>query len=42
MTAPHYRNALLRLVFWLALPVVSALSGCAGMMPEDSRAAAAC
>ncbi len=40
MTTPHHRNALLRLVLWLALSAVSALTGCAGMMPEDSRAAA--
>jgi predicted methyltransferase len=40
MTAPNSRNALLRLVFWLALVGASAVSGCASLMPEDSRAAA--
>lgn len=40
MTAPHPGNALLRLAFWLALVGASAVTGCASLMPEDSRAAA--
>jgi predicted methyltransferase len=39
MIASPFRNALLRLVFWLSLFAASALSGCAGVLPEDSRAA---
>ena len=40
MTAPHLRNALLRLAFWLAVASAWAFSGCTSVMAVDTRAQA--